>query len=155
MSQAMLCRIVVSVVFFIGTQLARAEEPPSLGTPITDPAEIVGHMAGNTLSGIVKETGARWAEFYCDSGRSLYEFGDIALGKWWTKDGKVCFAYEYNDYQWPRCFDMYGKPDGSLAFFAYDDAGLPMTFISKPPVPGDPLHLEERAFNGCALEPSV
>jgi hypothetical protein len=30
-----------------------------------------------------------------------------------------------------------------------------MTFLSRPPVPGDPLHLEERAANGCALEPSV
>jgi hypothetical protein len=142
------------VLLLIGTQLARAEDP-ALGTPITNPAEITNRMAGNTLSGILKETGMSWAEYYCDSGRSLYEFGDIALGKWWTEGGKVCFAYEYNAYQLPRCFDMYGKPDGSLAFFTYDDAGQPMTFISKPPVPGDPLHLEERAVNGCALEPSV
>jgi hypothetical protein len=154
MSRAMLRKIVASGVFLLGTQLARAEDP-ALGTPITDPAEIVGHMAGNTLSGVVKETGTPWAEYYCDSGRSLYEFGDIALGRWWIKDGKVCFAYEYNEYQWPRCFDMYGKPDGSLSFFALDDAGEPMTFLSHPPVRGDPLHLEERAVNGCALEPSV
>jgi hypothetical protein len=112
-------------------------------------------MAGNTLSGVLKETGEDWVEYYCDTGRSLYEFGGINLGKWWTENGGVCFAYEYNDYHFPRCFEMFGKPDGSLAFLGRDDAGQPMTFLSGPPVPGDPFHLEERAVHGCALEPSV
>ncbi len=81
--------------------------------------------------------------------------GGINLGKWWVQNGKVCFAYEYNDYKLPRCFTMFGKPDGSLAFLGQDDVGQPMTFLSSPPVPGDPFHLEERAVHGCAVEPSV
>jgi len=145
-----------AVLFILGTGLAAADDAPSLGQPITDPAEITRRMAGNTLSGVLKETGDPWAEFYCDTGRSLYEFGGINLGKWWTESGQVCFAYEYNDYQQPRCFAMFSKPDGSLSFFAHDDTGAPMTFVSNgPPVRGDPLHLEERALHGCALEPSV
>ena len=144
-----------ALLLVICAPLAAADEPPALGQPITDPAEITGHMAGNTLSGVLLETGEGWTEFYCDSGRSLYEFGVIALGKWWVADNKVCFAYEYNDYRLPRCFDMFGKPDGSLAFRGQDDAGQPMTFLSRPPVHGDPYHLEERALHGCALEPSV
>ena len=155
MPRTVLRATVAALVFWIGTALAAADDAPSLGQPITDPAEIMDRMAGNTLSGVLKETGTPWAEFYCDTGRSLYEFGDISRGKWWTEKGKVCFAYEYNAYQRPRCFDLFGKPDGSLAFFAHDDAGEPMTFVSGPPVHGDPLHLEERAFHGCALEPSV
>jgi hypothetical protein len=155
MQRTVLRATVAALVFLIGTALAAADDAPSLGQPITDPTEITAHMAGNTLSGVLKETGETWVEFYCDTGRSLYQFGDIALGKWWVEDGKVCFAYEYNDYQLPRCFAMFGKPDGSLAFLGRDDAGQPMTFISGPPVPGDPTHLEERAVHGCALEPSV
>ena len=155
MGRAVLGAIVAALILFIATPPAAADEPPALGEPITDPAEITAHMAGNTLSGVLKETGETWVEFYCDSGRSLYEFGGINLGKWWTEDGKVCFAYEYNDYKLPRCFDMFGKPDGSLAFLGQDDVGQPMTFLSSPPVPGDPFHLEERAVHGCALEPSV
>ncbi|GAB2174790.1 hypothetical protein [Dongia sp. agr-C8] len=134
---------------------AAADDAQPLGEPITSPAEITSRMAGNTLSGVLKETGESWAEFYCDTGRSLYEFGGINLGKWWTQGGKVCFAYEYNDYQLPRCFDMFGRSDGALAFSGTDDAGRPLTFLSGPPEPGDPHHLEERALHGCALEPSV
>lgn len=142
-------------VLCTGSFSAGAEDAVSLGQPITDPAEITAEMAGNTLSGVLKETGESWVEFYCDSGRSLYEFGGINLGKWWSEDGKVCFAYEYNDYRFPRCFEMFGKADGSLAFLGRDDSGQPMTFLSGPPVPGDPFHLEQRAVHGCALEPSV
>ncbi len=145
----------VAALLMLVAMPATAEDAPPLGEPITSSAEITSRMAGNTLSGVLKETGESWTEFYCDSGRSLYEFGGINLGKWWTKDGKVCFAYEYNDYQQPRCFDMFGKSDGSLAFSGTDDAGGPLTFLSGPPVPGDPHHLEERALHGCALEPSV
>jgi hypothetical protein len=150
------CHAIVAVfALLIGTQLAAADDAPPPAQPITDPAQITAQLAGNTLSGVLKETGETWVEFYCDTGRSLYEFGGINLGKWWTADGKVCFAYEYNDYQLPRCFAMYGKSDGSLIFIGQDDSGQPMTFISGPPVPGDPFNLEERAVHGCALEPSV
>lgn len=155
MARAMLPAIVAALLLSTGMRGATADEAPSLGQPITDPADITAHMAGNTLSGVLKETGEGWVEFYCDSGRSLYEFGGINLGKWWTENGQVCFAYEYNDYQFPRCFAMFGRPDGALAFLGHDDAGEPMTFLSGPPVPGDPFHLEERAVHGCALEPSV
>jgi hypothetical protein len=155
MRPAMLRTIVAALaVWIIGAHFAAADDVASLGQPITDPAEITHHMAGNTLTGVLKETGEHWAEYYCDTGRSLYAFGGINLGKWWTESGRVCFSYEYNDYQDPICFDMYGKPDGSLAFFTRDRGGT-MTFVSEPPVPGDPFHLEERALHGCALEPSV
>ena len=147
--------IVVALLLFVGVRSASADDSAALGEPITDPVEITRHMAGNTLSGVLKETGETWVEFYCDTGRSLYEFGGINLGKWWTEGSKVCFAYEYNDYRLPRCFDMFGKPDGSLAFSGIDDSGRPLTFLSGPAVPGDPFHLEERAVHGCALEPSV
>jgi hypothetical protein len=155
MMRAALSAIAAVLLLFIEMPWAAADEAAALGRPITDPEEITAHMAGNTLSGVLKETGENWVEFYCDSGRSLYEFGGINLGKWWTENGEVCFAYEYNDYHFPRCFEMYGKPDGSLAFLGRDDSGQPMTFLSSPPVPGDPFHLEERAVHGCALEPSV
>jgi hypothetical protein len=146
--------VVALVLFLIGTASAAADDTASLGAPITDPAEIAHRMAGNTLKGILKETGRHWAEYYCDTGRSLYAFGGISLGKWWTENGRVCFAYEDDNYRHPICFSMYAKPDGSLTFFTRDFGGT-MTFISRPPVPGDPLHLEERAPHGCALEPSV
>ena len=153
MPRATLAATVIALLYS-GAQVV-ADDASPLGDPITNHAEITSRMAGNTLSGVLKETGERWAEFYCDSGRSLYEYGGIHLGKWWTKDGRVCFAYEYNDYQLPRCFDMFGREDGALAFSGTDDFGAPMTFLSGPPVPGDPFHLEERAIHGCALEPSV
>jgi hypothetical protein len=155
MTRAARAAIVVALLLFVGIQSASADDTAALGKPITDPVEITRHMAGNTLSGVLKETGETWAEFYCDTGRSLYAFGGINFGKWWTEGSKVCFAYEYNDYRLPRCFDMFGKPDGSLAFSGIDDSGRPLTFLSGPPVPGDPYHLEERAVHGCALEPSV
>jgi hypothetical protein len=155
MTRAILAPLAVALLLLVGGPIATADDAPSLGRPITDPVEITRHMAGNTLSGVLEETGENWAEFYCDTGRSLYAFGGINLGKWWIADGKVCFAYEYNDYRLPRCFDMFGKPDGSLSFRGIDDAGQPMTFLSGPPVPGDPFHLEQRAVHGCALEPSV
>src|SRR5690348_11263827 len=123
MTRAPRAAIVVALLVLIGMPFAKADDTAALGTPITDPAEITRHMAGNTLSGVLKETGEAWTEFYCDTGRSLYEFGGINLGKWWTEGSKVCFAYEYNDYQLPRCFDMFGKPDGSLSFRAIDDSG--------------------------------
>jgi hypothetical protein len=147
--------IVAALLLLIGAQSAQAEDPAPLGEPITDPTEITSRMAGNTLSGVLLETGDLWTEYYCDTGRSLYEFGAIARGKWWVEAGKVCFAYEYNDYQRPGCFVMYAKADGYLVFYGRDDAGAPETFLSRPPVHGDPLHLEERAMHGCALEPSV
>jgi hypothetical protein len=158
MARPMVQAIVALCLFPINAPVATADDSvddSALGQPITDAAAIVRRMAGNTLSGILKETGEAWVEYYCDTGRSLYEFGGIQLGKWWVESGKVCFAYEYNDYRDPRCFDMFGRPDGSLAFFTHDDAGQPMTFVSGPPVAGDPFHLEERAVHGCALEPSV
>lgn len=159
MSWATRVALAAGLLLPTGIPPAAAEDATSLGEPlgqpVTNSAEITSRMAGNTLSGVLKETGESWTEFYCDSGRSLYEFGGINLGKWWTKDGKVCFAYEYNDYQLPRCFDMFDRSDGSLAFSGTDDAGRPLTFLSRPPVPGDPYHLEERALHGCALEPSV
>jgi hypothetical protein len=148
----------LAIVFglvILGTRLVAAEDASSLGQPITDPAEITKRVTGNTLSGVLMETGAPWAEFYCDTGRTLYEFNGIARGKWWTENAKICFSYEYDDYLIPKCFDMYGKADGSLALFYYNSVGEPSTFLSGPPVPGDPLHLEERAVHGCALEPSV
>src|SRR5690242_4493434 len=135
MMRATLASITVALLLLIGMPVATADDAPSLGQPITDPVEITRHMAGNTLSGVLKETGENWVEFYCDTGRSLYEFGGINLGKWWTEGGAVCFAYEYNDYQLPRCFKMFAKPDGSLAFSGTDDAGGPLTFLSGPPVP--------------------
>ncbi len=152
---AMRCAIVAAFLLLTGFRLAGAEDAQPLGRLITDPAEITQHMAGNTLSGVLLETGTPWTEFYCDTGRSLYEFGEIARGKWWIETGKVCFSYEYDDYKRPICFDMYSKSDGYLAFFGHDDTGQPMTFLSRPPVHGDPMRLEERAKNGCALEPSV
>jgi hypothetical protein len=155
MMRAVLRSIVAAVLLLIGTELARAEDPAPLGEPITDPAEITSRMAGNTLSGVLLETGRLWTEYYCDTGRSLYEFGDIARGKWWTEAGKVCFAYEYDDYKRPICFEMFAKAGGYIVFSGHDDDGQPLTFLSRPPVHGDPLHLEERAAHGCALEPSV
>jgi hypothetical protein len=151
----MLKPIVAALFLLIGAHAARAEDPVPLGEPITDPAEITSRMAGNTLSGVLLETGTPWAEYYCDTGRSLYEFGDIARGKWWIEAGKVCFSYEYDDYQRPVCFELFGKAGGYLVFFGHDDTGQPRTFLSRPPMPGDPLNLEGRAVNGCALEPSV
>jgi hypothetical protein len=147
--------LIAACLLFIGAEVAAAEDPAPLGRPITDPAEITGRMAGNTLSGVLLETGMTWTEYYCDTGRSLYEFGEIARGKWWTETGKVCFSYEYDDYKRPVCFDMYSKAGGYLVFRGQDETGAPMTFLSRPPVRGDPMHLEERAKNGCALEPSV
>lgn len=155
MRRAMRRTIVAVLLFQIGTALAAADDASPLGQRITDPAEITGRMAGNTLSGIVRETGENWAEYYCDTGRSLYEFGGIARGKWWTASGKVCFSYEYDDYKRPVCFELFGRTDGSLAFLGRDPGGRAITFLSHPPVRGDPLHLEERAVHGCALEPSV
>jgi hypothetical protein len=155
MMRAMLRAIIAALALFIGTRLAAADDVSALGQKITDPAEITHRMAGNTLSGVLKETGDPWVEFYCDTGRTLYEFGDIFRGKWWTESGQICFSYEYDDYLRPICFDLYSKADGSLAFLGNDDTGQPMTFISGPPVPGDPFHLEQRALHGCALEPSV
>jgi hypothetical protein len=155
MRRPVLRTVIAAFLLLLGTRLAVAEDaPPALGERIIDPAEITQRMAGNTLSGVLQETGESWVEYYCDTGRSLYEFGGINLGKWWVKSGRVCFSYEYNDYQDPICFDMYGKPDGSVAFFTRDRGGT-TTFISGPPVHGDPYHLEERAVHGCALEPSV
>lgn len=156
MTPAMLRTTVAGfLLLLIATQVAWAQDGQSLGQPITDPAEITRRMAGNTLSGVLLETGTPWAEYYCDTGRSLYEFGDIARGKWWTESGKVCFSYEYDDYKRPVCFALFGKAEGYLVFYGLDDDGSPRTFLSRPPVHGDPLHLEERAAHGCALEPSV
>jgi hypothetical protein len=50
---------------------------------------------------------------------------------------------------------MFAKAGGYIVFSGHDDDGQPLTFLSRPPVHGDPLHLEERAAHGCALEPSV
>jgi hypothetical protein len=146
---------VVGLLLALGASGGAADETPALGEPITDPAEIKSRMAGNTLSGVLLETGNLWTEYYCDSGRSLYEFGAIARGKWWVESGKVCFSYEYDDYQRPVCFDMFAKSGGYLVFYGLDDSGAPQTFLSRPPVKGDPFHLEERAAQGCTLEPSV
>jgi hypothetical protein len=155
MNRALLRATAAAFLLCIGTQRALAEVAAPLGEPITDPAEIKSRMAGNTLSGVLLETGTPWSEYYCDTGRSLYEFSGIARGKWWTEAGKVCFSYEYDDYRRPACFEMYGKAGGYLVFYGRDDSGAPRTFLSRPPVHGDPYHLEERAVQGCALEPSV
>jgi hypothetical protein len=155
MRRAVLVPLGLALHLLFAAPVATADDAPPPGTPITDPAEIKKRMAGNTLNGVVLETGSPWAEYYCDSGRSLYEFGDIARGKWWTEAGKVCFSYEYDDYQRPICFEMFAKEGGYLVFFGHDDDGKPLTFLSRPPVHGDPLHLEERAAHGCKLEPSV
>jgi len=135
---------------------ARADDS-ALGTLITDPDKITGLMRGNTLQGVLQETGERWVEFYCDSGRSLYDFEQrISLGKWWLDKGQVCFAYDWSQYEHINCFQMYRKPDGSLTFAGKDpEEGLTLTFASAPPTPGDPFHLENRAATGCRLEPSV
>ncbi len=93
MGRAVLGAIAAALFLFIATPPAAADEPPALGRPITDPAEITAHMAGNTLSGVLKETGENWIEFYCDTGRSIYAFGGINLCKWWVENGKCGFAY--------------------------------------------------------------
>src|SRR5689334_4610415 len=79
MTRATPAVIGVALFLLIGTSFAKADDTAALGHPITDPVEITRHMAGNTLSGVLKETGESWVEFYCDTGRSLYEFGGINL----------------------------------------------------------------------------
>ncbi|HVO03515.1 MAG TPA: hypothetical protein VMT54_15015 [Candidatus Cybelea sp.] len=128
-----------------------------IGTPVTDPAAIRNVMVGNTLGGVFEETGEAWAEYYCDTGKSLYDFrGTISLGKWWVEKSQVCFTYDWSDYQHVQCFAMYEAKDRTLNLVAQDDAGARlMTFHSDPPLPGDPYHLEQRATHGCQPEPSV
>jgi hypothetical protein len=135
---------------------ARADDD-ALGTPVIDPGKITSLMRGNTLRGVLQETGQKWVEFYCDSGRSLYDFDDrISLGKWWLDQDQICFTYDWSNYEHTQCFQMYAEADGSLNMVGKDvDDGSPMTFHSDPPEPGDPAHLEKRAAYGCQLEPSV
>lgn len=134
-----------------------AKQDLQLGMPMTDPAAITKVMSGNTLEGVYAETGETWAEYYCDSGKSLYDFrGGISLGKWWVQDAQVCFSYDWSAYQHVQCFEMFTKQDGATTFVALDNAGAPiMTFRSGPPQPGDPFHMEQRAARGCQPEPSV
>lgn len=133
---------------------ARAEDA---GTLVTTDEAITKLLRGNTLQGTLEQTGEPWAEFYCDTGKSLYDFEEnIALGKWWIAHDQVCFSYDWSHYQHVQCFDLYAEPDGGLTFMAKGDSDTPaLTFHSGPPVAGDPNHLEQRAAHGCRPEPSV
>jgi hypothetical protein len=135
---------------------AQAAEP-DLGTAITDPAQIRALMTGNTLGGVFEQTGEPWAEYYCDTGKSLYDFHNrISLGKWWVERQQVCFTYDWSQYQHVQCFAMFERKDRGLSLVAQDvDTGEIMTFSSQPPIAGDPYHLEQRAVQGCRPQPSV
>jgi hypothetical protein len=150
------CVAIIPLAVLVSCVSARADDS-AFGTLVTDPEKIIGLMRGNTFQGVLQETGEPWVEFYCDSGRSLYDFEErISLGKWWLDKGEVCFAYDWSKYEHVNCFQMYTKTDGSLTFAGTDtDEGLTLTFHSAPPTPGDPFHLEKRAATGCQLEPSV
>ena len=132
-------------------------EADDADAPISDPQKITTLMRGNTFHGVFIETGEPWVEFYCDSGRSLYDYkGRISLGKWWLDQSQICFSYDWSKYQHVQCFQMYAELDGSLDLIGistYD--GSLMTFHSAPPEAGDPFKLEKRAAYGCQLEPSV
>ena len=134
---------------------ARADDS-DFGTLFTSDSAIIKLLRGNTLQGTLEQTGAPWAEFYCDTGKSLYDFEQIiALGKWWVEHDQVCFAYDWSDYRRVNCFNLYAKPDGSLTFDGKGEGDVPvLTFRSGPPVPGDPNHLAQRAARGCLPEPS-
>ena len=135
----------------------RAADDGDLGAVVSDPAQIRALMVGNTLGGTYEETGESWAEYYCDSGKSLYDFrGEIFLGKWWLEGSAVCFSYAWSNYQHAQCFAVMQRADRALALVAEDGSGVRvMTFRSDPPLPGDPDHLEQRATHGCRPEPSV
>jgi len=143
-------------MFLLLGEPARAADA-DLGTPITTTAEIETLMTGNTLDGVFEETGEFWVEYYCESGKSLYDFRNrISLGKWWVENAQVCFSYDWSNYQHAQCFALYQRKDRALSLVAVDkDGARLMTFRSNQPVPGDPYHLEERAPHGCRPEPSV
>jgi hypothetical protein len=136
--------------------LAQADDS-GLGIPVTDPDKIASLMRGNTFQGVLQETGEPWVEFYCDTGRSLYDFQKrISLGKWWLDKGQVCFAYDWSNYEQSACFQLYVETDGSLNLVTKSKVdGSTNTFHSAPPEPGDRFQLEKRAAYGCQLEPSV
>jgi hypothetical protein len=146
---------ILAVLAFLAARPAFADNA-DLGTAVPD-ADIGKRMTGNTFSGVYKETGEVWAEYYCDTGKSLYDFrGRISLGKWWVLNDQVCFTYDWSGYKHIQCFAMYAKPDGRLTLVGKDpESGGTMTFQSDAPRAGDPYHMEERAAHGCFPEPSV
>jgi hypothetical protein len=149
---------IIAVLLAVLASCASARADNSgFGKRVTGDTAIVSLIRGNTLQGTLDQTGERWTEFYCDTGKSLYDFEQtIFLGKWWIEHDQVCFSYDWSDYQHVNCFDLYAQTDGSLIFDAKADDDSPaMTFRSGPPIAGDPNHLEQHASHGCRPEPSV
>lgn len=141
----------------LGGRVAGAQDG-GYGALVSDPAEIKHLLVGNTLSGTMKETGKYWVEFYCATGKSIYYFDhQITLGKWQMRnDGRVCFRYDWDAYQYEGCYKLFEGGDRSLTWVKSNiPPDAPATFISGLPKPGDPLKLESQAHNGCTPEPSV
>jgi hypothetical protein len=134
---------------------ARADDS-DYGAAVTDAATIMRLVTGHTLSGTIDMVNHPWAEYFCNTGTSVYvELDEVSRGNWRVKNGKLCFTYDTSHYQDELCFDAYAKPDGHLTFVDRHIGPPYPVFRSDRPIAGDPYNLARLTADNCHGGPGV
>lgn len=82
---------------------------------VVDAETLRGLLAYATLFGTFPAfEDARWSEYYCRNGKSIYLVDDVVEeGVWWIAEPQVCFAYERPEGSETFCYLTYRLTDGS------------------------------------------
>lgn len=102
-----------------GTAIAaRAQDLPPLpdqAEQVVDVETLRGLLSDATLYGTFAAfADARWSEYYCRNGKSIYLVGDmVEQGEWWVAEPQVCFSYDRPEGSETFCYLTYLLTDGS------------------------------------------
>lgn len=117
--------------------LATQAQPQS---PMTG-AEFEAYVTGRTLT--YATGGVPYGiEQYLPGRRVLWAFiGDTCRhGQWYEDDGRICFVYDYDDYDYlsdpgPHCWTFHATADGLRALFDGNDPATELVEVEQSPSP--------------------
>ena len=130
---------------------ASAQELPPLpadAKPVTDAQALTDMLTDATLYGTFPDMGdARWSEYYCRNGTSIYLLeGEVVQGKWWIDAPKACFTYAWSESGEFSCYLTYLLGDGSYRMRS-DETNIDVRVDGR--IAGDAFNMQRLKGMAC------
>lgn len=119
--------------FAPSTGLLAEEAPGQIGPPLGEEA-FANRVTGRTFF-YSSDGQAYGAEQYLPGHRVIWAFTgeDCKRGRWYEKQGLICFAYE--DDPGEQCWTFHDSPSGLTAYFLGDPNTAPLVALRQSPAP--------------------
>jgi hypothetical protein len=121
---------------------------PADARPVTEAQALTDMLAGATLYGTFPDMGdARWSEYYCRNGKSIYLLeGEVVQGKWWIDAPKACFTYAWSESGESSCYLTYRLGDGSYRMWS-EETNTDVRIDGR--IAGDPFNMQRLKGMAC------